>query len=40
MKFATVSAALLPLTNAAMFSKEQYTSGAVMAKMMAAKEVT
>jgi len=39
MKFATVAAALLPLAQGAMFTKEQYESGEVMDKMMAAKEV-
>ncbi|PVI00700.1 hypothetical protein DM02DRAFT_614155 [Periconia macrospinosa] len=34
----TLTAALLPLAEGAMFSKEQYASGAVMNKMMAAKE--
>ncbi|CAI6336922.1 unnamed protein product [Periconia digitata] len=38
MKFTTLTAALLPLAADAMFSKEEYTSGAVMEKMMAAKE--
>jgi hypothetical protein len=37
MKFATLAAALLPLVHG--FTKEEYDSGAVMAKMMAAKEV-
>ena len=38
MKFATVAAAaLLPLAYG--FSKEEYDSGEVMAKMMEAKEV-
>ena len=37
MKFATFAAALLPLVNA--YTKEQYDSGEVMAKMMEAKEV-
>jgi hypothetical protein len=39
MKFATIAAALLPLASAASYSKEEYDSGAVMAKMMVAKEV-
>ncbi|KAF2260017.1 hypothetical protein CC78DRAFT_502275 [Lojkania enalia] len=38
MKFAAVAAALLPLASGAMFSKEEYDSGDVMAKMMEAKE--
>jgi hypothetical protein len=37
MKFATLAAALLPLVHG--FTKEEYDSGAVMAKMRAAKEV-
>lgn len=37
MRFATIAAALLPLAHG--FTKEEYDSGAVMAKMMAAKEV-
>ena len=39
MKFISVAAAVLPLASGAMFSKEEYTSGAVMAMMMEAKEV-
>jgi hypothetical protein len=39
MKFISVAAALLPLASGAMYSKEEYKSGAVMAKMMEAKEV-
>ncbi|KAF2642940.1 hypothetical protein P280DRAFT_488139 [Massarina eburnea CBS 473.64] len=38
MRFTTVATALLPLVEGAMFSKQEYTSGAVMAKMMEAKE--
>lgn len=38
MKFSVVAAALLPLAYG--FSKEDYDSGRVMAKMMAAKEVS
>lgn len=37
MQLVTVAAALLPLAHG--YSKEQYESGAVMAKMMVAKEV-
>lgn len=37
MKFATIAAALLSLAHG--FTKEEYDSGVVMAKMMAAKEV-
>lgn len=39
MKFTTIATALLPLANAAMFTKEEYESGEVMGMMMAAKEV-
>lgn len=39
MKLITVVAALLPLASAAGYSKQEYDSGAVMAKMMAKKEV-
>lgn len=39
MKFATFAAAVLPVASAARYSKEEYTSGAVMAKMMEVKEV-
>ncbi|KAK4500135.1 hypothetical protein PRZ48_008321 [Zasmidium cellare] len=38
MKFVTLAAACLPLALGAMFNKDEYDSGAVMAKMMAAKE--
>ncbi|KAF2246784.1 hypothetical protein BU26DRAFT_53386 [Trematosphaeria pertusa] len=38
MKLITVVAALLPLASAAGYSKQEYDSGAVMAKMMAKKE--
>lgn len=39
MKFTTIASVLLPMASAAMYSKEEYTSGAVMAKMMEVKEV-
>jgi hypothetical protein len=39
MKFSTIAAALLPLAATAAFTKEEYDSGEVMAKMMQAKEV-
>lgn len=39
MKVVMLAAACLPLTLGAMYSKDEYDSGAVMAKMMAAKEV-
>jgi hypothetical protein len=39
MKFISVAAALLPLASGAMYSKEEYKSGAVMSMMMEAKEV-
>lgn len=39
MKFAALAAAVLPLASAARYTKEEYRSGAVMAKMMEAKEV-
>ena len=39
MKFATVAAAVLPLASAAMYSKQEYESGVVMAEMRAEKEV-
>lgn len=39
MKFATIAAALLPLASAATYTTEEYESGAVMQKMMVAKEV-
>ncbi|KAF2744808.1 hypothetical protein M011DRAFT_496066 [Sporormia fimetaria CBS 119925] len=38
MKFTAIATALLPLAYAASFTKEQYESGEVMAKMMEAKE--
>lgn len=39
MKFTAIATAILPLASAAMFSQEEYDSGKVMSKMMAAKEV-
>ena len=39
MKLSVIATALLPLASAASFSKEEYVSGEVMAKMMEAKEV-
>lgn len=40
MKWTTVAAALVPVASAAVgFTKEEYTSGKVMAWMMQAKEV-
>jgi hypothetical protein len=41
MKWTTIATALaaVPLASAALFAKEQYRSGEVMEKMMAAKEV-
>lgn len=39
MRGFTVAAALLPFASAAMFSEEEYNSGAVMKLMMEAKEV-
>ena len=39
MKFTTLTAAVLPIAASAMFTKEEYESGVVMAKMMSAKEV-
>jgi hypothetical protein len=39
MKLLTIATGLLPLVSAARYSKEQYDSGEVMARMMAAKEV-
>jgi hypothetical protein len=39
MKFSVIATTLLPLASAASFSKEEYVSGEVMAKMMEAKEV-
>lgn len=39
MKVSSVSAALLPLVSAQLYTKEEYRSGAVMSQMMAAKEV-
>jgi hypothetical protein len=39
MKLLTIATGLLPLVSAARYSKEQYDSGEVMAKMMEAKEV-
>ncbi|KAF2105453.1 hypothetical protein BDV96DRAFT_509329 [Lophiotrema nucula] len=38
MKFTTIAIAMLPLANAAMYTKEEYDSGVVMDNMMAAKE--
>ncbi|SMQ55114.1 unnamed protein product [Zymoseptoria tritici ST99CH_3D7] len=38
MKFLSVAAAVLPFASAAMFTKEEYDSGAVMQLMMEAKE--
>jgi len=39
MKFISVATALLPLASGALYSKEEYTSGEVMSKMMEVKEV-
>jgi hypothetical protein len=39
MKLLSVAAAVLPFASAAMFTKEEYDSGAVMSLMMEAKEV-
>lgn len=39
MKFCSFVAACLPLALGAMYSKDEYDTGAVMAKMMEAKEV-
>jgi hypothetical protein len=39
MKFTTIAAALLPLAATAAYTKDEYDSGEVMARMMQAKEV-